>query len=995
MNIARLFPRSRLQAFNAPLASLSAEQLHRAAIPVSPRLLAPLGIPIGENIPVIVDDGLGNEVPGQAGVNIALLSSGNGLLVRVPTWLTMNQGDVVHVFWGSNSVPAVSKILEPEDVNKENFLYVPHAVIQGGQASVFHRVIRTDGGVADESTPIQVLVKLTLPGGYDPVAGEPGHQNLLPPTVPVDKVLPEHLVSGLDITLARYQNIRIRDTITLSWGGQPVTYTLTQADIDGNAPIIVHVPGSVIREASDSLRLEVIYKIIDEVQNQSIDGNDLPWSMARYVEVEVGQDLLEEPYSEEFYQAVIDLDVLGTRDLDIEIYLAPSQFTPGDSVTLTWAGRTVDDAPVEFDRTQTVPAGRVMHFIIENAEARKLPSGRVRLSYTRTKASNGSVNRSRSATWRIVGQVLELPAPSVLEARGSALDPSLTYATVQIPPWLGMYAGQPLTMIWTGTTLGGSLIYFEDHTAVSSNEVDTLIDRLTFAKDILPLGGSTVQVYYLVTINGTVRQSDALTLNVGIVPGTLKAPSVLEEFDGYLDPEKLIGNRATLLIEHDGVIRANDKLTVYWTGSTTRLYSDNTLAGSGTSSQIYIPISQISPNLNGLVIALYRVERAGAIIGTSRELILPVGSGTQQPWLAPTVEDASNLPANPLDPIISGPPVQDNTATVVVRDSRILAGDTVGVAWILPDGTGLSVPYQNAVAGSAGLPVPALVLTQSMGRIVQVGYAIYREPGQQLIGTSAVLALQVLQMPFGELPAPAISEADATDVLDLGTFQGDATVTVAKWPRSATGQRVWLEAHGTLASNNAAIRIELLTRQITQNEATNGLRVAFSRNTLESLKEGTLTLKLWVAYNGATSSTEALAFPEATFTLRQGLVSLPAPTVVGAPNGSLNPIDALNGATVRVTYADMRTTDTITVTWTGTPGAGTPVIGSKPGLLAGTVEFAIPDSAVGANVGATVRVRYSVLRGNTPLDSAELPLAVSTIPATYLPKPAIIQTNGV
>ncbi|MDE1169274.1 MAG: hypothetical protein PW845_28810 [Pseudomonas sp.] len=867
--------------------------LPQALAPGAPRLLTPLGIPRGENITVLVEDDQGNEVPGQAGVNIALLSSGSGLLVRVPTWLTMNEGDSVYVFWNDSNLPAVSKTLGPGEPNNEVFLLVPPAAIQNGQASVFHRVIRTDGGLPDESNPIQVLVKLTLPGGYDPEAGQPGHQNLLAPIVPVDKVLPEHVVSGLNVTLARYLNIRIRDTITLSWGGVTVTYTLTKNDIDNGAPITVHVPGSVIEQGGDSLRVEVIYKVIDEVQNQSIDGNGLPWSVARYVEVEVGQDLLDAPYSEEFYEEVIDLDLLGARDLDLAIYLMPGQFTPGDSVTLAWAGRTADDAPVEFDRTQAVPAGRVMHFIIENAEARKLPNGRVRLSYTRTKASDGSVNRSRSATWRIVGQVLDLPAPSVLEARGGTLDPALPYATVQIPPWLGMYAGQPLSMIWTGTTEGGSLVYFEDSTPVLGSEVDTLVNRLTLAKDILPLGGSTVQVYYLVTINGTVRQSDTQTLNVGIAAGTLKAPGVDEAVDGYLNPDTLVGNRATLRIDHDGVIRAGDTLTFYWTGSNTPLYSDYTVANSGTSTPFYIPIAQISPNLNGQVTALYRVERAGVIIGTSRELVLPIGSGAIV-LPPPSVPLATN---GVLDPVLANQqPVvaQVDFADMQLQDEYSIAVFTRANVLAYQSPATPGSPFK-----SLSFTIPVEVIAKNLDSELYFYSAMVRNGVPTL---SQAYTLTVLAFEQSDLPIPEVPQADINDVLDLGSFIGDAQVKVAAWPLIAVGQRVWLRAIGT-RSNDVPTTISLLIASpVDLNQTNNGLNVILPRTQLDLLKhDSTLTVELLVNFEGSSNEALAVTFPERALTM--AVIAIVTPSITSVK-------DAAN---VEIPDAGFTTSTTVTL----------------------------------------------------------------------------------
>ena len=64
----------------------------------------------------------------------------------------------------------------------------------------------------------------------------------------------------------------------------------------------------------------------------------------------------------------------------------------------------------------------------------------------------------------------------------------------------------------------------------------------------------------------------------------------------------------------------------------------------------------------------------------------------------------------------------------------------------------------------------------------------------------------------------------------------------------------------------------------------------------------------------------------------------------------LSPLDAQTGATVRVGYQPMYTTDRIQVTMVSLFGADSPVIAAKNGLADGVVTFAIPASAIAANI---------------------------------------------
>ena len=115
-------------------------------------------------------------------------------------------------------------------------------------------------------------------------------------------------------------------------------------------------------------------------------------------------------------------------------------------------------------------------------------------------------------------------------------------------------------------------------------------------------------------------------------------------------------------------------------------------------------------------------------------------------------------------------------------------------------------------------------------------------------------------------------------------------------------------------------------------------------------------------------------------------LDLQKPTVTQAPGGNLNPIDALNGATVVVTY-DMLATDTIGLSWNGQDN----LVPSQSGSASGSVTFTIPASAVAAAMGKTIPVLYAVVRNGVPKPSAVLDLTIQTLADTELEAPRILQ----
>ncbi len=117
---------------------------------------------------------------------------------------------------------------------------------------------------------------------------------------------------------------------------------------------------------------------------------------------------------------------------------------------------------------------------------------------------------------------------------------------------------------------------------------------------------------------------------------------------------------------------------------------------------------------------------------------------------------------------------------------------------------------------------------------------------------------------------------------------------------------------------------------------------------------------------------------------------LHAPTVVHAINDRLDPLLASKGATVRVGYRPMVSTDIIDIAWTGSDLSLTGY-GSD---TAESVDFVVPVSVVAASLGKTVSVYYTVVRNGMRRVSNTLSLTVQPIPLSSLPKPYIPEADA-
>jgi hypothetical protein len=120
----------------------------------------------------------------------------------------------------------------------------------------------------------------------------------------------------------------------------------------------------------------------------------------------------------------------------------------------------------------------------------------------------------------------------------------------------------------------------------------------------------------------------------------------------------------------------------------------------------------------------------------------------------------------------------------------------------------------------------------------------------------------------------------------------------------------------------------------------------------------------------------------------------PQPTVIQAPAGVLNPMDALTGATLNVAYDDMLPSDIIAPIWDGKND----LVPWLPGNAGKSVDFIYPPSTIAASLGRRFNVVYGVLRGPDVIISDVLDLTVSPIPDSESAKstPQVIEaSNGV
>lgn len=516
-------------------------------------------VPIGDN--------------GEQGIGLHVREG--GVIVQVEPWSPMQVGDRLDLFWGAPDdpqspgypgTPVAGKTLQfPEEVNSAVLLTVPEDDVVTGWFNVVCRVTRVNTGFQELSPLLRVLVKLDRPGGIDPAPDE--NPNLaapiLPPEVIRDGVDASWAARGVPVTIEPYPNMSLGDRIRLNWGGVFVEYTL-QDGSEVHEPVTLTVDDATIRAAGDGDALVLRYQVFDIVHDRS------GWSPTTDVLVNVqGSALFLPEVTNADDNGVIDLALLGNEDVRVLVTAFAPDFAVGDTVTLQWVGHTVEGVLVPYEEAQDVTRGPVqtLEFFVPNASVVALAQGDAVVSY---RLQNGRSSKQVRVT--IVGEAAQLPAPTVDEAPndGDELDASLPRATVRIPPYPGMDAGDVVTLIWSGVRADGEPHVYSFERTISGNAVGKEVVLQVPGTEIALLAGGTVKVWYEVTIgDGTpLPPSQVRTLRVGDRQGVmLPAPSVDEAPDNVtLDPDA-VGLYAEVRIAPYPGMAIDDRVDMYWIGS--------------------------------------------------------------------------------------------------------------------------------------------------------------------------------------------------------------------------------------------------------------------------------------------------------------------------------------------------------------------------------------------------------------------------------------------
>jgi hypothetical protein len=312
-----------------------------------------------------------------------------GLRFVIAAWFNMNVGDVVHLYWGHDSIFVWSKTIDVGDLDLPviGTLDAGH-IVRGDVNPLFYSVNRIFQA-PEESTPrLKLLVKLDRPGGFDDDLATPGHSHFIksiPQSIIDNGVGPDEAAAGVPITIQPYPFMRKNDRVRLAWGSQEQSVFVEQRHIDNPTanPLIVRIDKAKLEAAGDSDGVAVAFQVIDEVGN--LPDERSPWSAITYIVVDLKQNRLDQPIVLEAdpVSNIIDLDDLGANDVTVLVNTNGGAFKAGDVIAMTWSGSPAEGSPVVHGPIElpVVRVGVPVTFNVPNAKLKAIAKGRATVSY--------------------------------------------------------------------------------------------------------------------------------------------------------------------------------------------------------------------------------------------------------------------------------------------------------------------------------------------------------------------------------------------------------------------------------------------------------------------------------------------------------------------------------------------------------------------------------------------------------------------------------------
>ncbi|MGN8103354.1 hypothetical protein [Pseudomonas sp. 22072] len=775
------------------------------------------------------------------------------------------EGTLFELYWGPGSPVAFNLIREGDEHLTRIPFTVPFDSIRESWADPVQVLVIRGSDDNSQTAPLRLRVNLQHPGGED-LNPAPGNQNLileLPEGVRLEGVNDERAKLGVEIICRHWSNMAAYDLLIVVWGSVRIE-RLIQPDEVGR-DIVCFVGYEAIQDAGDSELLPVAFQV------QGPTGN-MPdpwalWSTTALVSVYLETDRLGAAWVQ-FPETdrEIDLEVLGTRDVEVGLAVSAADARAYSQIFFYWNGKNHQGGSVSHFEDRPLAGGKGYTFKIENHLVHAIAQGSAVVYYELTGASAGVPDkRSHNLYLSVIGEIVRWPAPTVDQALGGVLKPDLPLITIRFPAQTSWASSDRLQVIILAADAEGTVDY------IAGRAVGEIFpgEEMTFdvsGTELARFDGRQIEVLYSAT-RGSEQPQESLrqVYQVGEPTRDMPAPEVEKAQGNQLDPDDVV-NGANVKAPFSET-QAGDGLTLYWYSRVSAPPIPFNVDTDGQVAVFPVPYKYIGPNEDEWVSAFYTLERDGkkrysAITDLliSRGLVdLPV----------PVLRHAS----------ITGPETATLAPMNVLQGSKLVVSYT-GMAdtdFIQPKmvGTaGIGSPAilgkpGSAAAGSVEFDIASLAFAANIGNANRTLTLEYDVTRNDVGWPSKVLRVTVTPIPQAELAKTVlkINQANAaTQVLDLTTFTGNATGHIGVWPFITAPNPVWLRLLGktnkgddhSLTVYNGAGSAAVNPTWIANGKIEPGI----ARSYLNGLGDGSkLQMELKAAVSTSKDETLAISFP--------------------------------------------------------------------------------------------------------------------------------------
>lgn len=619
-----------------------------------------------------VDDVVHPAASEDFGISDELAGAGDVVNILVPLDTKTAEKDMLALFWGGTMV--AGGVIAGIEAGKYKSFKVESKNIPEGSSSLYYGVYKA-GGAYLESPAVSTLFRKGQPGvkGAKGVGLELSAPDVAKPASSI--VGPVEAKAGIKVTVPPYLSMHENDVISLYWGGQEISHTVTKDQVD--KPIELIVPESAIKAAGDSKALPVYYYVSDVVENES------EWSEDAIVEVSIAGVSLSAPEVLTGEGTVIATGEIETSSILLD-YVAlqfPGKFQEGDSILLHWTGTTEQGQSTsrDFGPLLVTDAAKPQQIQVPYNEWWPLGGGSAQFSYTLTPKA-GSTVTSKKGYINVKGMASLLPVPTIHKTEDGWVDANLKFINVLIPLAANLQAQDEITLFWHGTKSDGSSLSIPvKKVPVTQNMTGSQISiRLAGAAFLKALEGGFVNVSYQVARAKQVFKSEVTTYQVGEPVESLPAPTTeLSLSNGIVDPDD-DEYEFNMVIEIPAGVEqpAPSTLYLHWETSEGKYYHDELKVPLGNGGPFRFTVPRTAYELTGAapvkMTVYYAVEWPGKPLATSADLVFTVATAAMQKSFisAPVVPLA-------LGGVLNLTSIIDNKLPVRVDHNGLAVGDEV------------------------------------------------------------------------------------------------------------------------------------------------------------------------------------------------------------------------------------------------------------------------------------------------------------------------------